>query len=70
MKPRRKHRLLVDITYSHPVSESDAAQGLSLKLSMFGISDNPVWVTDNSPYIDEIVVKRRSRLPARRTEEP
>lgn len=69
-KPRRKHRVIVDITYSRPVSEADAAQGLSLKLSGYAISDNPVWLSDPATYINNVVVKRLSRLPIMRQEEP
>lgn len=54
---RRKHRLFIDITFSHAISMRDAAKGLQLVLdTRLDLQANPVWAHDASPYIDKLTV--------------
>jgi hypothetical protein len=53
---RRKHRLYIDVTYSKPVEYRKAAKGLELTLGKLDLDKEPVWLYDNSPYIDKLKV--------------
>ena len=54
---RRKHRLYIDVTYSSKLTRRDAAKGLQLFLdSNLDIAKKPVWLYDNSPYLDKLQI--------------
>jgi hypothetical protein len=57
---KRKHRLYIDVTYSQPVGMRDAAKGLQLTLERLDLDKTPVWLYDNSPYIDKLTITERT----------
>ncbi len=60
---RKKHRLVIEVTTSSPVTEREAVAGLQLVLdTRLDLASHPVWVRDNSPYIDKLNVKAFSRV--------
>lgn len=65
MAKRRKHRLVVEATFSKAVTEKVARLGLSLLLERIDLDANPVWDYDNSPYVNKLTVKEFSRVVAK-----
>lgn len=54
---RRKHRFYIDVTYSSPIEMRNAAKGLQLVLDdRLDLEAKPVWLTDNSPYIEKLTI--------------
>lgn len=66
MAARRKHRLVLDITFSEPVTERDARVGALILLDRLDLNKEPVWAYRSSPYCDKLTVKARSRAIGRR----
>ncbi len=57
---KRKHRLYIDVTYSSAVGQREAAKGLRLVLDdRLDLASKPVWLYDNSPYIDKLVITEK-----------
>lgn len=63
---RRKHRLVLEVTISKPLTDDDAVRGLRLVLSRLDLDASPIWSTDNSPYVDKIEVKSYGRVVSAR----
>lgn len=60
---KRKHRVIVEITTSKPLTEKDSVQALQLTLdSRLDLQRQPIWAYDNSPYINKLRVKAFSRV--------
>ena len=59
---KRKHRLYIDVTYSCPLTQREAAKGLQMTIDdRLDLAKGPVWFYDNSPYIDKIkIVEKQS----------
>lgn len=54
---KRKHRFYIDVTYSNAIEMRKAAKGLQLVIDRWlDVDDKPVWLTDNSPFIDKVIV--------------
>lgn len=62
---RKKHRLVIEVTTSSPLTEADAARGLQLVLDRLDLQAGPIWAYDRSPYIDKLKVKAFSRVIAK-----
>lgn len=53
--PRKKHRLVIEVTFSRPVTAKEAAQGTSLVLDeRLDLQAKPVWASEPTIYIDKI----------------
>lgn len=61
---KRKHRLVVEFTTSHPMTESAAARGLALILSEVDIQRKPIWAAFPDIYGEKLTIKRFSRVLA------
>jgi hypothetical protein len=62
---RRKNRLVIEFTTSHPLTEKDAAKGLQLLLDRrLDTQAAPIWANALNIYADKIVVKSFSRVMA------
>jgi hypothetical protein len=67
---RRKHRLVIEATFSSPITERDAVHGLQLVLDdRLDIQKAPVWARANSPYLDKLTVKAFTRVVSKVTDQ-
>lgn len=63
MAKRRKHRLVIEVTVSSPITEADAVRGLQLVLDdRLDVQASPIWDTVRSVYVDKLRVKAWSRV--------
>jgi hypothetical protein len=60
----RKHRVVVEITTSRPVSDREAVSALKLVLERTDRYAFPIWQKDGQIYIDNLDVKSFSRVLA------
>ncbi len=59
---KRKHRLVVEMTTSKPLTEIDAVRGLRILLDeRTNLDQAPIWLTGNV-YCDKLVPKQFSRV--------
>lgn len=63
---RHKHRFVVELTTSRPMTEQCARQALQRLLDRLDLDVQPIWSHDDSTYADKLVVKQFSRVTARR----
>lgn len=55
IRPKRKHRLYIDVAYSKPLFMREALKGLRLVLEeRLDLQKAPVWLYHDSPYIDKL----------------
>lgn len=70
MPKQRKHRLVVEVTMSHPMTEERAAKGLQLVLDeRLDLQAAPVWASLPKVYVDKLTVKQLSRVLAAQRKE-
>jgi hypothetical protein len=60
----RKHRVVVEITTSRPVSDREAVSALKLVLIRTDKYAFPIWQNDGQIYIDKLDVKSFPRVLA------
>lgn len=66
---QRKHRLVVEFTTSHALTERDAAHGLALLLdTRLDLARAPIWAT-KPIYGEKVVVKEFTRVVAKLPEQ-
>jgi len=59
---RRKNRLVVEFTTSHPLNEREARQALSLLLERIDLDAKPVWANDSGIYGQKLEVKEFNKV--------
>lgn len=59
---RRRHRLVVEFTTSHQLSESSALHGLQNLLEDLDLDRRPLWASSPSVYAEKITVKRYTKV--------
>ena len=57
----RKHRVIVEITTSKPMTEIRATKGLQFLLNRIDIEKAPIWITQ-SIYAEKLTTKQFSRV--------
>ncbi len=61
-KKAKKHRLVIEFTTSHPVTEGEAVRGLQLLLdTRLDLQKGPIWLT-REVYGEKLVVKSWRRV--------
>lgn len=62
----KKHRLVIEVTTSAPVTERDIVRGLQQVLDeRLDLDAKPIWAYARSPYIDKLKVKAFSMVIAK-----
>lgn len=56
---KRKHRLLIDVTFSKPMNRRKAAKALQHFLDINADIGKAIYAYDNSPYIDKLRISER-----------
>lgn len=65
MSLKRKHRLILDVTVSKAMTRRDVAKAIQrLFDERLDLAARPLFVYDNAPYCDKLVVlERAGRVP-------
>jgi hypothetical protein len=61
---QRKHRVVVEITTSRPVSDRDAVSALTMLLDLMDKEARPIWQHRSPVYVDKLDVKSFPRVLA------
>ncbi len=61
---QRKHVLVLEITFTKPVTAREARNGADLLLERLDLEAAPVWAYATSPYAQKLVVKDKARVDA------
>lgn len=59
---KRKHRLVIEVTVTRPITELHAASGLRNVLDDLDLQRRPMWITAPPNYVEKLEVKTFSRV--------